>query len=595
MFRNRFFAGENSSTSEDSDDDAPQNDVQESNAFANQYATGIGSAKERNRSKKDKKKSSVNPSIEQFLVKSLAINEEATVPTKKPSKNQEVPDVQKVNDEPKTEEINDDFVLKKLNEIRFKRGKGTMNYQDEFENLEQLRELVIKQNLDSDILIEISMAEITFELDSQRQRNESSGTDAWKRTLDRIDELLHHAFENNKLNTDILMPIMIQMDDTYTRILRDANADTQEYLECLMDEHRISSILDRFQTYLELNDENQSENRCVIYLRIIKHIYYKYNKRSEQSTILSIEQSCKFINAHDEAKFYSNQAILCQIYHLALHDHYHQARDLMFISHLQDTIDSLDIFIQILYNRTMVQLGLAAFRRGQISEAHQILVDFQCGHHIRELLGQDNNHQIYLYPYHMHINLQLIECVYCVSAMLIEALSTKRHRVSKHFYKLMSQAEKQAVTGPPESMREHIVAAFHALKVGDWKCSIDLIVNEKMNRQVWKLLLQNTDVYSMLRDRIKEVSLQYYLRTCATAFSDISMIILADMFDISVTKVSCIVGKLIFCRELMGSIDEGTKMLILNEKTQSKIEELSLELMWKVLKLHDQHEKLIRI
>ncbi|CAF0819585.1 unnamed protein product [Adineta ricciae] len=591
MFRNRFFAGENSSTSEDSDDDAPQNDVQESNAFANQYASGIGSSNERNRSKKDQKKSSGNPSIEQFLVKSMTIKEEAIVPIKKSLKKHEVPDDQKVNDEPKAEEVNVEFVLKKLNEILFKRGKSIMNYQDEFQNLEQLRELVIKQNLDSDILIEISMAEITFGLDSQRQRNESSGTDVWKCTLDRIDELLNHLFENNKSNGDILMPIMIQMDDTYTQILRDANVGTQEYRERFMDEQRISSILDRFQTYLELNNENHSENRCVIYFRIVKHIYYKYDKSSEQSTILSIDQLCKFIKTHDETKFYSNQAILCQIYHLALHDHYHQAHDLMLMSRLQDTIDSLDISIQILYNRTMIQLGLAAFRCGQIPEAHKILADFQCGRRLRELLGQDNNHQIYLYPYHMHINLQLIECVYCVSAMLIEAASTERHRVSKHFYKLMSQT----VWGPPESMREHIVAACHALKVGDWKCCIDLIVNEKMNRQVWKSILQNTDVYSMLRDRIKEVSLQCYLRTCATAFNDISMSILADMFDISVEKVSCIVGKLIFCRELMGSIDEETKMITLDEKTQSKAEKLSLELLGKVLKLHDQNEKLTRI
>ena len=33
MFRNRFFAGESSSTSEDSDDDLSQDDVQESNAY----------------------------------------------------------------------------------------------------------------------------------------------------------------------------------------------------------------------------------------------------------------------------------------------------------------------------------------------------------------------------------------------------------------------------------------------------------------------------------------------------------------------------------------------------------------------------------
>ena len=41
MFQNRFFTGENSSTSEDSDDDAPQNDVQECNVCVSQMKKKI--------------------------------------------------------------------------------------------------------------------------------------------------------------------------------------------------------------------------------------------------------------------------------------------------------------------------------------------------------------------------------------------------------------------------------------------------------------------------------------------------------------------------------------------------------------------------
>jgi len=48
----------------------------------------------------------------------------------------------------------------------------------------------------------------------------------------------------------------------------------------------------------------------------------------------------------------------------------------------------------------------------------------------------------------------------------------------------MRQAEKQPVFGPPESMREHVVAASRAMKTGDWSASVNFLINEKMNGKV---------------------------------------------------------------------------------------------------------------
>ena len=137
----------------------------------------------------------------------------------------------------------------------------------------------------------------------------------------------------------------------------------------------------------------------------------------------------------------------------------------------------------------------------------------------------------------MHINLEMLECVYLVSAMLMEIpymaaheFDARRRMISKSYYQQVQQiskmlcskwptlsltfnfyrcwffhdflnknqfplnvlssifqlrsSERQALVGPPESMREHIVAASKAMRNGDWKKCKELIINDKMNAKV---------------------------------------------------------------------------------------------------------------
>jgi translation initiation factor 3 subunit C len=76
-------------------------------------------------------------------------------------------------------------------------------------------------------------------------------------------------------------------------------------------------------------------------------------------------------------------------------------------------------------------------------------------------------------PFHMHINLELFECVYLTCAMLMEVPNMamakydyKRRIISKPFRRLMEFGNRQTFTGPPENTREHVIAAARALIAG---------------------------------------------------------------------------------------------------------------------------------
>jgi len=78
----------------------------------------------------------------------------------------------------------------------------------------------------------------------------------------------------------------------------------------------------------------------------------------------------------------------------------------------------------------------------------------------------------------------LIEIPY----MAAHEFDARRRMISKSYYQQLRSSERQALVGPPESMREHVVAASKAMRNGEWKKCRDFIINEKMNAKVRELM-----------------------------------------------------------------------------------------------------------
>ncbi len=199
---------------------------------------------------------------------------------------------------------------------------------------------------------------------------------------------------------------------------------------------------------------------------------------------------------------------------------------MMLMSHLQESIVHMDIPTQILFNRTMVQLGLCAFRQNLIKQAHSCLSEMYATNRIKELLAQGITNTRYTeknpeqekqerkrqLPYHMHINLELLEAVHLICAMLLEIPNMaqnaydpkKKVRSISSTYSLMKIISRKfrqyydnskLFTGPPESTRDVIVSAARSLAKGEWKKCEQLL----LSLPVWNLLPKTDQVKAMLR------------------------------------------------------------------------------------------------
>lgn len=166
---------------------------------------------------------------------------------------------------------------------------------------------------------------------------------------------------------------------------------------------------------------------------------------------------------------------------------------------------------------------------------------------------------------------------------------------SKTFYQQLRSSERQSLVGPPESMREHVVAAAKAMRCGNWSACATFIVNKKMNTKVWDLFYEADNVREMLTRFIKEESLRTYLFTYSNVYTSISIPSLASMFELPKSKVHSLISKMIINEELMASLDDPTESVVMHRSEPSRLQALSMQLADKVTNLVDANERVFEL
>ncbi|KAH8300238.1 hypothetical protein KR044_012023 [Drosophila immigrans] len=546
----------------------------------------------------------------------------------------------------KDAEIDIPLVLAKLVEIMSARGKKRTDRRLQIDLLFELRDISEQHELGTPVAVKIHFNIISAIFDYNQKISEPMKLEHWALLLEVMQSMLKLLLANPDINMNESVaeeheeygaaPYFIRgcplaaverLDDEFTKLLKECDPHSNDYVSRLKDEINVVKTIELVVQYFERSGSNNE--RCRIYLRKIEHLYYKFDpevlkrKRGEKpaegtapsttpSSVEVMDKLCKFIYAKDDTDRIRTRAILAHIYHHAMHDNWFQARDLVLMSHLQDNIDAADPSTRILYNRMMANLGLCAFRQENVKDAHHCLVDLMVTGKPKELLAQgllpqrqhersaeqekiEKQRQM---PFHMHINLELLECVYLVSAMLLEIpyiaaheFDARRRMISKTFYQQLRSSERQSLVGPPESMREHVVAAAKAMRCGNWQACANFIVNKKMNTKVWDLFYESERVREMLVKFIKEESLRTYLFTYSNVYTSISIPSLAQMYDLPLPKVHSIISKMIINEELMASLDDPSETVVMHRSEPSRLQALAMQFVDKVTNLVDVNEK----
>ncbi|KAI9468762.1 eukaryotic translation initiation factor 3 subunit 8 N-terminus-domain-containing protein [Coemansia mojavensis] len=431
-----------------------------------------------------------------------------------------------------------------------------------------------------------------------------------------------------------VISLVERLDDEFTRSLQNIDPHTPDYIDRMRDSLPLYLTIARAQGYFERAE--QEDSLCRIVSRRLAHLYYRTDQVNDQfeataaslhvsaeskivppsvrgNTEATIHGLCTFLYQHADSLL-RIRAMLMHVFNHALHKRYYIARDLLLMSHIQENAHQADVSTQILYNRALAQLGLAAFRLGKIREAFDHTMELMSSGHQRELLaqgvGQQRMQQQQTFaneqlqrqrqlPFHININLELLECVFLTASMLIEIPfmasananpEARRTATCRVFRRMLDFNERQVFLGPPENTRDHIMASAKALADGDWVKSRDYIQAIK----IWSLLPDSQEIKDMLASKIQVEALRTYLFTYSTQFEAVGLDDLSAMFELPRNKVYSLLARMVYQDELQASLDEVSGVLVFspaNFEASSRLQQTALMLSNKANQFADINER----
>jgi translation initiation factor 3 subunit C len=333
-------------------------------------------------------------------------------------------------------------------------------------------------------------------------------------------------------------------------------------------------------------------------LRMLWHLHYQSEKsidllsaRIPDLKSLSPDSLMAAVFAHG-TKREKASAILLRAFIAASHHDIITAKRLI-ASDLFDLVTVSDVSLQIQYNRAIAMVGVAAFANGDVHDAYNLLTDLCTSSRLRELLAQgvsraatmqgnqprdekaieqEKSEKRRLLPYHIHMNIELIESAYSLSAMVLEISHLSQNLLisgstggSKRLAKYkrhMDAYERQVYSGPPESAKDAIVVAGRALLNDDVEKAVGLV----SGMRIWDMLPSTAK--STTIDLIRVAALETYILNNFHSHKSFDMNRLASLVGLSVPRVRTTVCRLIMTEQIHAKIKNEFVVLEISSQTK---------------------------
>ncbi|EUR69538.1 hypothetical protein PFBG_03752 [Plasmodium falciparum 7G8] len=301
------------------------------------------------------------------------------------------------------------------------------------------------------------------------------------------------------------------------------------------------------------------------------------------------------------------KALLQLSYNKSLYDEYLEAKELLNVANVHELAMNSDIQTQILYNRNLIQLGLCAFRHGKIYEAHCCLMEICSQNKHKELIAQgisnlknqektleqERAEKRRLLSYHMHISIELIECVNNICAMLLEVpnlakntYESKKDIISRQFRRFLDIYDKQIFNNPPENNKEIIILATKHLQKGNWKLCCEKI----FSLSIWPKFPDKEKVQNILKEKIKQEAMRTYIFRYISIYESFSIDQLCVMFDLNQNVVHSILSKMMINQEIPAFWNESSKFILISKVNPTTLQNLALKLAENVNEVMEQNE-----
>ncbi len=514
-------------------------------------------------------------------------------------------------------------VIRKLQEIIASRGKKNV---DRSESLATLKELLSSASNDEQKL-QILNALISFEFDMASSASGYMPHALWISAMANIKALgvLLKSYQQPATGEHELIGLptmagirgsfvsyLYRIDDEYLKALQYIDPHSAEYIQFVRSESELSQVLLAGQSLLEAVANVEAE--CQVLMRYMEHIYYQPTAQATWSAKETLD--ALLARGSDRLK---QKALLCFIFHSSICGDYRTARGLFQQHRFQEASASLETGTQIIYNRAMVAMSLCAFRQGFIKDAYFGLHEVCASGRPKELLAQGIQSQKYAVPEktpelerlerqrqlpsHMHLNVELIDCVFLTCSLILETPQTaffsmksacqqdRKMYQSRHLKRLVEAMERSAYSGPAENSREALVLAARKLACAEWEACLQSVLSVK----AWEVsgLPLVGSVREMLEARIKEAALCTFVYSFGPSFDSLLLSYLAESFELEISAVSAVLSKVIAETGLPAVIDEQTGSLKWTVNVQlTKLQEMSLVLADKIQIILDRNEEI---